>query len=76
MDIHVRLFAGLRQVAGFKQQTFTLADDATVADLLAHLPESVTARTFYVAVNQAYADRDTRLKAGDEVALLPPVSGG
>ncbi|MBX2998490.1 MAG: MoaD/ThiS family protein [Caldilineaceae bacterium] len=76
MNVTVRLFAGLRQSAGFKEKNFTLSEDATVADLLAQLPASITERTFYVAVNQSYARRDAILKDGDEVALLPPVSGG
>lgn len=76
MKINIRLFAGLRQAAGFKEKTFEMADGATVADLLAQLPAAVTGRTFYVAVNQAYAQRETALEDGDEVALLPPVSGG
>lgn len=76
ITVTLRLFAGLKQAAGFKEKQIQLADDATVADVLAHLPEAITARTFYVAVNQNYAQRETVLHAGDEVALLPPVSGG
>ncbi|MEZ4639938.1 MAG: MoaD/ThiS family protein [Caldilineaceae bacterium] len=76
ITVTLRLFAGLKQVAGFKEKQIELAEDATVADLLDELPETITARTFYVAVNQNYAQRETVLRAGDEVALLPPVSGG
>ena len=76
MNVTVRLFAGLRQSAGFKEKIFTLPEGAAVADLLAHLPDAITERTFYIAVNQSYAGRDAILKDGDEVALLPPVSGG
>ncbi len=76
MTVTLRLFAGLRQAAGFKEKHFDLEEGATVADLLAQLPDTLSARTFYVAVNQEYAQRETLLHGGDEVALLPPVSGG
>jgi molybdopterin synthase catalytic subunit/molybdopterin converting factor small subunit len=76
VEVKIRLFAGLRQAAGYKEKTIELTEDATVADLLAHLPDAVTGRTFYVSVNQEYAQRDTLLHDGDEVGLLPPVSGG
>lgn len=76
MNVRLILFAGLRQAAGFKQRTVSLPDGATVGDLLDILDPAVQARTFYVAVNEAYAQRDTPLHDGDEVALLPPVSGG
>jgi len=76
VKIKIRLFAGLRQAAGFKEKSIELTEGATVADLLAHLPDAVTGRTFYVSVNQEYAQRDTLLHDGDEVGLLPPVSGG
>ena len=76
MEVKIRLFAGLRQAAGFKGKSIELTEGATVADLLALLPDTVTGRTFYVSVNQEYAQRDTLLHDGDEVGLLPPVSGG
>lgn len=76
ITVTLRLFAGLKQAAGFKEKQIELAEGATVGDLLDGLPEIITARTFYVAVNQNYARRETVLRAGDEVALLPPVSGG
>jgi molybdopterin converting factor subunit 1 len=76
LEVKIRLFAGLRQAAGFKEKSIDLPEGATVADLLEQLPATVTGRTFYVSVNQEYAQRDTVLHAGDEVGLLPPVSGG
>jgi len=76
MEIRLRLFAGLRQVAGFKEKSITLPEGAVVADLLEQLPASIAGRTFYIAVNEEYAQRDTHLNEGDLVALLPPVSGG
>ena len=76
MNVRLILFAGLRQAAGFKRETVSLPEAATVGDLLeSRLPDFLD-RTFYVAVNEEFAQRDTVLHDGDEVALLPPVSGG
>lgn len=81
MQIQVRLFATLRQLAGWNKQQLTLGEDATVADALAELDRlyphlTVTKRTIYVAVNQEYAKPTQALHEGDEVAIFPPVSGG
>ena len=76
MEIRLRLFAGLRQVAGFKEKVVTLPEGAVVADVLEQLPASIVGRTFYIAINEEYARRDSVLKDGDLLALLPPVSGG
>jgi molybdopterin synthase catalytic subunit len=80
MELTVRLFAGLRERAGAKELTLQLPDPATVADLLAALEPTAVgglpARSFIVAVNRAYAGGEARIEPGDEVALIPPVSGG
>lgn len=76
MNVRLILFAGLRQAAGFKRETVSLPEAATVGDLLESRLPDFLARTFYVAVNEEFAQRDTVLHDGDEVALLPPVSGG
>ena len=76
MNVRLILFAGLRQAAGFKNESVTLPADATVGDLLDERLPDFRDRTFYVAVNQEFAQRETVLHDGDEVALLPPVSGG
>jgi molybdopterin converting factor subunit 1 len=81
MQIRVRLFATLRQLAGWAHQTLDLPEGATVADALSELDRrypqlTVTTRTIYVAVNQEYAKNSQLLHAGDELALFPPVSGG
>jgi sulfur-carrier protein len=81
MQIHVRLFATLRQLAGWPQQALEVPEGATVADALAELDRrypqlTVTTRTIYVAVNQEYAKGTQVLHPGDELALFPPVSGG
>src|SRR3954447_20954127 len=80
MQLTVRLFAGLRERAGAGSLAVELAEPATVADLLAALDGTPVGgmpdRSFIVAVNREYADRAAPVRAGDEVALIPPVSGG
>jgi MoaE-MoaD fusion protein len=76
----VRLFAGLKERAGAPSVDVELPDGATVADLLAALRDTpvgpIPDRSAIVAVNREYADGDVVISAGDEVALIPPVSGG
>jgi MoaE-MoaD fusion protein len=74
----VRLFAGLRERAGTGEQQVELADGATAADVWASLPDRLGERPdgLVLAVNRRYAAEDTPLADGDEVALIPPVSGG
>ena len=82
MRVNVRLFAILRERAGRRSIDLELADDATVADALAALErepglaELLGRLPVAMAVNRSYAASDTRLAAGDELALIPPVSGG
>jgi molybdopterin synthase catalytic subunit len=74
MLVTVRLFAGLRERAGSAYVDIELPDDATVADLLAAL--ELAPRSCVAAINREYADPAARIAPGDEVALVPPVSGG
>src|SRR3954469_8912462 len=74
MVVSVRLFAGLRERAGSERIEVELPDGATVADLLAAM--ELAPRSCVAAVNRQYAGPDTPIGAGDEVALVPPVSGG
>jgi molybdopterin synthase catalytic subunit len=74
MLVSVRLFAGLRERAGAAHVDVELPDDATVGDLLAAL--ELAPRSCVAAINREYADAGTRIAPGDEVALVPPVSGG
>ena len=74
MIVSVRLFAGLRERAGRDRVELELPDGATVSDLLAAM--DVAPRSCVVAVNREYADARHPVRAGDEVALVPPVSGG
>jgi molybdopterin synthase catalytic subunit len=80
MRVSVRLFAGLRERAGTDRLELELPDDARVADVLAAMAETpvgaLRPRECVVAVNREYANADEPVKAGDEVALVPPVSGG
>jgi molybdopterin synthase catalytic subunit len=74
MVVSVRLFAGLRERAGAAHLDLELPDDATVGDLLAVM--ELEPRSCVAAINREYADASTRIAPGDEVALVPPVSGG
>ena len=78
MRVVVRLFAGLRERAGTGEQQVELAEGAIAADVWASLPDRLgeRARRARLAVNRRYAAEDTPLADGDEVALIPPVSGG
>jgi molybdopterin converting factor subunit 1 len=77
--VHVRLFASYREAAGTNRLDTPLRSGARVRDLLellsAQLPALVRAPGL-VAVNHTYVSPDTELQDGDEVALIPPVSGG
>jgi len=81
MRVRVLFFGMLKDVVGKPSDVIELADGASVRDVLARyesqmprLKESLS--SLAVAVNQQYAGPDTQLKPDDEVALLPPVSGG
>jgi molybdopterin synthase catalytic subunit len=73
MGVTVRLFAGLRERAGWSRRE---VEAATVADVWPQLGLGDEPGGLLYAVNQEYATRDTELADGDEVALIPPVSGG
>ncbi len=76
MDVSVRLFAGLRERAGTGSRTVRLADGATVGDVWAALELGDEPAGLLYAVNKEYAAAGQPLADGDEVALIPPVSGG
>ena len=80
MLVSVRLFAGLRERAGTDRLEVELPDGARVADVLAAMASTpvgeLRPRECVVAVNREYASADEPVHAGDEVALVPPVSGG
>jgi molybdopterin synthase catalytic subunit len=76
MKVSVRLFAALRERAGHDVVELELRDDALVRDALARLDGLVDGVPVVMAINHEYADRDAPLHPGDELALIPPVSGG
>jgi molybdopterin converting factor small subunit len=81
MRVELRCFGVLKEFFGGERELVELADGGSVGELLRLLErrgrrdESVW-KTLAVAVNREYAGLETVLQDGDEVALLPPVSGG
>ena len=76
MQVRVRLFAGLREQAATGERELELPEGARVADVWAPLGLGDEPEGLLYAVNKEYAAADRRLSEGDEVALVPPVSGG
>jgi molybdopterin synthase catalytic subunit len=76
MEVRVRLFAALRERAGADEIAVQLPEGARVGDALTHLGGLIDGVPVVMAVNREYTDPDAVLNAGDEVALIPPVSGG
>ncbi|GIK78374.1 MAG: molybdenum cofactor biosynthesis protein MoaE [Thermoleophilia bacterium] len=82
MTVDVRLFAILRERAGRDRIAVELEPGATVADALGAIAAEpalaglIERMPVTMAVNRDYATADTELRAGDELALIPPVSGG
>jgi MoaE-MoaD fusion protein len=81
MLVRVLFFGMLREIAGKPAEDVDLQDGASIRDVLAHYRAQIPQLNDFLssvacAVNQHYAGPDTKLRAGDEVALLPPVSGG
>ena len=84
--ITILYFAWLRERTGLTEEAFALPDGptTTVADLIAllaargpgHAAAFQNRSTVRCAVNQEFADPATVLRAGDEVAFFPPVTGG
>jgi len=81
VHVRVRLFAMLRQQAGWRERELELPDGATIDDAwhaIAREAPSITAQREIVrfARNREYATADQQLSDGDELALIPPVAGG
>ena len=74
MGVHVKLFAGLRERAGWSERDLDGVD--RVGGVWPALDLGDEPEGLLYAVNKEYADRDDPLADGDEVALIPPVSGG
>ena len=81
MRIEVRLFAVAKELAGGPTLVVDLADGATVGDLRRALGEAIPTlrpmlKGMRLAVGHQYVDDSATIYTGDEVALIPPVSGG
>ena len=81
MQVRVLFFGVLKDLAGRSSDSLTLPDEATAGDVVRHYEQqSATLRgklsAIAVSVNQEYAGLEEKLRSGDEVGLLPPVSGG
>ena len=81
LKVQISFFALYRERAGRSRMPLELAPGATVSDMVAEIrrvfpdlaPPTVN---IVVAVNAEYAEPDTVLRDGDDIALIPPVSGG
>jgi molybdopterin converting factor subunit 1 len=81
VNIRVRLFASFREAAGTGSLAWDAPEGASVADVVAALRAAYpkfgpTAEKALLAVNQEYVGTEYRMRDGDELALIPPVSGG
>ena len=72
----MKLFAALREQAGARERELELTEGAGVGDVWAALGLGAEPAGLVYAVNRTYVERGTRLEDGDEVAVIPPVSGG
>ena len=81
MRVQVLFFGQLKDLTGRSSETLPLADRATLRDVLRHYSDKFPAiqklsPSLALSINREYAPQDAPLRDGDEVALLPPVSGG
>ena len=81
MKVRVLFFGVLKDLTGRSCEELTVPDQATAADVIEHYQVQVAnlremAHSIAIAINQEYSAIDSPLHAGDEIALLPPVSGG
>jgi molybdopterin synthase catalytic subunit len=81
MEVRVLFFGMLKDLAGRASDCITVREGARVGDVLAHYEERIPQLgkllpSIAMSVNHEYAGRETALHGGDEIGLLPPVSGG
>lgn len=81
MQVRIRYFASLREAVGVSEETLDLPDGATVAQARALLAERRPALAALLpacaaAVDRAYAQVETPLREGAELAFIPPLGGG
>lgn len=81
MKVRVRCFAAVREIVGVSELVVELPEGSTLDQLIHQLQsqfpklQALTGSLLF-SVNREYAFADTKLAAGDEVAFIPPVSGG
>ena len=81
MKVRVLFFGILKDVAGRGSDLLSLPDHASLADVFTHYEKLSPqlggfASSIAISVNQQFAELDSKVKDGDEIAFLPPVSGG
>ena len=81
MDINVRVFGGVKDIVGSDRILLRVPESGTTGDLLRMLvtrfPElEAWKNSIRVAVNQDYMSEEVPVSPDDEVAIIPPVSGG
>jgi len=74
--VRVLLFAGLRERAGWGERPWPHSAGLTPHQIWSQLPDPPSAHTVRVAINHSFANFDTPLNPDDELAFLPPISGG
>ena len=81
ITVNVKLFAMARELTGLRETTLSLEENAAASAVVDHFVElnprfSPWKNYIRLAVNTEYVNPDYRLHDGDEVAIIPPVSGG
>lgn len=81
MKVNVLFFASCQDIVGEREVEVEVPEGATAADLVAQIVSEhprfgEIEASLMVSVNQGYLEREGRLREGDEVAFIPPVSGG
>jgi len=81
LKIKVRFFASLKEIAGQSETIMDVPEDISCEHILQHLKENIPAlseilESSLVAVNGTYVQKENFVTAEDEVAIMPPVSGG
>jgi molybdopterin synthase sulfur carrier subunit len=80
MELEIQGFGIVKEFFGARSVRLTVDNDLTVAALKDFLEAQYnslsTLNTYFIAVNNEYADETDVIHSGDEVAIIPPVSGG
>ena len=81
MKVRVEFYSQLRDLAGAAELNVDLPADATVTDLLKKVYEKVPTlrscdKSILIGAGVEFVDRNYKLKAGDEISIMPPVQGG